>query len=165
MQTSDIQPPLLHPLVGRWIEAFNAHLVANLVALYSDDAELFDSGMNRPRYGYQEIANWFTWRFRSTPTITYTPIDQRTLDDGRIAVKWIARGQGPRFFGQSRFARPFQVEGESIFTLQDTLIYRQRGSYDHVFVLRQIIPPLRWLPRGIATMVYFVYLWRNSSRH
>lgn len=165
MQTSDTQDSVLHPLVSQWIDAFNAHNVTDLVALYGDEAELFDSGMQRPRRGRNEIANWFTWRFRSTPTITYTPADQRLLEDGRIAVRWTARGKGPRFLGQSQLARPFQVEGESIFTLQDTLIYRQHGTYDHVSVLRQILPLLRWLPRSIGSGIYALYLWRTIPRN
>src|SRR5712692_8161367 len=128
--------------VSRWIEAFNAHDVVATVRLYKDDAELFDSGMNCPRRGRGEIADSFTWRFRSTPSITYTPQEQQVTEDGQIVVRWTARGAGPRFFG--RFSRPFQVDGESCFTLHNGLIARQRGTYDHLFVLRQIVPLLKW---------------------
>jgi hypothetical protein len=149
--------------VSRWIEAFNTHDVAAIIRLYKDDAELFDSGMDRPRRGYREIESWFIWRFSSMPTISYTPQEQRCREDGQIVVRWTARGAGPRFFRVGRFSRSFQVEGESRFTLRDGLIARQRGTYDHLSVLRQIIPLLKWLPEGVVHQIYSLYLWRNGQ--
>jgi hypothetical protein len=162
MQTGKSHDSFLDATVSQWIEAFNAHEVAAMVRLYKEDAELFDSGMNSPRCGHGEIESWFTWRFRSTPSITYAPHEQCVIEGGQVVVKWTARGAGPRFFG--RFSRPFQVDGESCFTLRDGLIAWQRGTYDHLSVLRQIIPPLRWLPEGVARLVYSLYLWRNGPR-
>jgi ketosteroid isomerase-like protein len=40
-----------HTLVNQWIEAFNGHNVPAIVSLYTEDAELYDSGMKRPRRG------------------------------------------------------------------------------------------------------------------
>ncbi len=158
---TDKQPNSEHDTtVRQWIEAFNAHEVKAIVRLYKDDAELFDSGMDRPRAGRGEIEQWFTWRFRSTPSIAYTPYEQQVQANGEIVVAWTASGAGPRFLG----GRPFQVEGESRFTLHDGLIARQRGTYDHLSVLRQIIPVLKWLPEGVAHAVYSLYLWRNGPR-
>src|SRR5579884_2655382 len=136
--------------VSRWIEAFNAHDVTAIVRLYKNDAELCDSGMGRPRRGYGEIERWFRWRFSSMPTISYTPQAQRRREGGQIVVRWTAKGAGPRFFRSERFSRSFQVEGESCFTVRDGLIVRQRGTYDHLSVLRQIIPLLKWLPEGVV---------------
>jgi SnoaL-like domain len=161
MHTDQKHTILLDPVVSRWIEAFNAHNVATLVDLYTGDAELFDSGMNRPRRGRKEIGDWFTWRFRSTPTINYRPVEQARLDEGRVVVRWIAGGRGPRLFGLSWLARPFHIDGESRFTLCDGLICEQRGTYDHLSVLRQIVPPLQWLPAWVASFIYTLYLWRN----
>jgi steroid delta-isomerase-like uncharacterized protein len=151
-------------IVSQWIEAFNAHDVTAIVSLYQDDAELFDSGMKRPRRGRGEIISWFTWRFSSMPSISYTPHEQQVREDGQIVVRWIARGTGPRFSQAGRTARPFQVDGESCFTLHNGLIARQRGTYDHLSVLRQIIPPLKWLPEGVVHWIYSLYLWRNGPR-
>ena len=63
-------------LVHQWIEAFNAHNVSAIVALYADNAELFDSGMKHPRHGRKEIERWFSTRFQTIPSITYTPVYQ-----------------------------------------------------------------------------------------
>jgi hypothetical protein len=145
-------------IVSRWIDAFNAHDVTSIVALYADDAELFDSGMPRPRYGRDEIHGWFSWRFRSTPTISYTPTGQIHIDDERVVVKWVVRGHGPRLVG----ARSFETPGESIFTLRDDRIYKQRGNYDHLSVLKQVFPPFKWLPDGVARLVYALYLRRGG---
>src|SRR5689334_20474680 len=101
METHDITGS---SVVSQWIDAFNAHNVTSIVALYADDAELFDSGMPRPRCGRDEIQGWFSWRFRSTPTISYTPTGQVSTDQERMVVKWVARGHGPRLLG----ARPFE---------------------------------------------------------
>jgi hypothetical protein len=149
----------LHPLIDRWITAFNAHDVATIVTLYMDDAELFDSGMPRPRAGRAEIGHWFRWRFRSVP-ITYTPVDQSHGADGQVVVSWIARGRGPR----ALLARPFQVAGKSYFTLSGDLIQKQHGVYDHTSVLKQVVPPLRWLPPVVARFVYTLYLRRAGLR-
>lgn len=145
MQASDEIRSLLRPPVSQWIEAFNAHNVGALVALYTDDAVLFDSGMKAARRGRSEIEQWFTTRFRTMPTIRYVPNGQVFMEDGQAAVTWTAYGCGPRLLGQSWLARPFQVDGVSVFTLRDGLICRQRGYYDHRAVVEQILPPLRWL--------------------
>lgn len=152
--------------VSRWIEAFNAHDVTAIVRLYKNDAELCDSGMHRPRCGQEEIESWFTWRFSSMPSISYTPQGQHIREDGQIVVRWTARGAGPRLLQTrvGRFSRAFQIDGESRFTLHDGLIARQRGTYDHLSVLRQIIPLLKWLPEGVVHQVYSLYLWRNGQR-
>ena len=132
-------------LVNQWIEAFNGHNVGAIVALYANNAELYDSGMKRPRHGLAEIKRWFSKRFRSMPSITYTPVYQ-LLEEGQAAVTWTVHGRSPRILGQRWTSRPFQVDGVSIFTFRDGLIQAQRGYYDHLSVLGQVFPPLRWLP-------------------
>ncbi|HKV58254.1 MAG TPA: nuclear transport factor 2 family protein, partial [Ktedonobacteraceae bacterium] len=103
-----------HLLVKRWIDAFNQHRVADLVALYTPDAELFDSGMKRKRKGHQEISKWFTTRFRVMPTITYTPLDQFVSDE-QVAVQWTTHGRIERLLRQKWLARSYEVDGVSIF--------------------------------------------------
>ena len=131
-------------LVHQWIEAFNAHNVSAIVALYADNAELFDSGMKHPRHGRKEIERWFSTRFQSMPSLTFTPVYQ-FFNELQVAVTWTAHGRTPRLLGQAWLSRPFQVDGVSIFTLKDGLIQKQRGYYDHLFVLEQILPPLKWI--------------------
>lgn len=132
------------PVVHHWIDAFNQHQVSNLVALYREDAELFDAGMKRKRRGHREIEAWFTSRFRMTPTITYTPHAQ-FVSDGQIAVQWTTHGRLERLLGQQWLGRPFTVDGVSIFSIENGLIQKQRGYYDHLSLLQQILPPLKWL--------------------
>lgn len=148
MQTDFVEPEIgtTHAsLVNQWIEAFNTHDVASIVALYADDGELFDSGMAHPRRGRTEIQRWFARRFSSMPTITYTPTHQLFASDHAI-VLWTTRGRTPRILGQSWLSRPFQVDGVSVFTLRDGHIQHQRGYYDHLSTLEQILPLLKWLP-------------------
>ena len=54
MQEPTSHLSLLHPPVNHWVEAFNAHNIAAIVSLYTEDAELFDSGMKHPRRGRDE---------------------------------------------------------------------------------------------------------------
>lgn len=132
------------PVVHRWIDAFNRHQVSDLVALYNENAQLFDSGMKRERRGHREIEAWFTRRFRMTPTITYTPYAQ-FVSDGQIAVQWTTHGRLERLLGQKWLARSFTIDGVSTFSIENGLIQKQRGYYDHLSVLEQILPPLKWL--------------------
>lgn len=151
MQTheSESQPGLQRTLVNQWIEAFNAHDVPAIVSLYTDNAELYDSGMKHPRHGRTEIEQWFTTRFQTMPSIRYTPASQ-LFTETQAAVTWTASGRSPRLLGQAWLSRPFQVDGVSIFNLQDGRIQRQRGYYDHLSTLEQILPPLKWiLPRRL----------------
>lgn len=135
-------------LVNRWIDVFNQHHVSNIVALYTQDAELFDSGMKRPRKGHKEISEWFTTRFRTMPTITYTSLYQ-FISDEQVAVQWTARGRIERLLGQKwlarSLARSYEVDGVSIFCIENDLIKKQRGYYDHLSALEQILPPVKWL--------------------
>ncbi len=107
--------------VNAWIAAFNSHDVGAIVSLYADDAELFDAGMKYRRRGKAAIECWFTRRFQSMPMINYTPICQ-IFDEAQAAVTWTVRGRSPRMLGCAWLARPFQVDGVSIFTLADGLI-------------------------------------------
>src|SRR5579863_1168324 len=149
MQVNETEYTWQAALVNRWIEAFNGHDVSTIVGLYADDAVLFDSGMKRPRHGRGEIEEWFTTRFHAMPTITYMPDSQMYTETG-VAVTWTTRGRIPRILGQKWLARSFQVDGVSIFTLENGLIQKQRGYYDHLTPLEQILPFLKWvLPRRL----------------
>src|SRR5437588_3587805 len=97
----------LRSLVNRWIEGFNAHDAPAIVALYAEDAELFDSGMRHPRRGRKEIERWFMKRFRSMPSIAYQPKTQFVAEED-VAVLWTARGYSPGILGRSWLSRSFQ---------------------------------------------------------
>ncbi|HTI15526.1 MAG TPA: nuclear transport factor 2 family protein [Dictyobacter sp.] len=151
MSELEQQEIALQPPVSSWIAAFNAHDVAALVALYTNDAELSDSGMKHPRCGRQEIERWFSQRFQTMPSIAYVPsgVFLQQLDDahaGPAMVTWTVHGQTPRFFGLSWLSHPFQVAGVSVFTLRNGLIAQQHGYYDHLAVVERVITPLRWFP-------------------
>ena len=136
LRENENQVDLHRSVVNQWIAAFNGHNVPAIVSLYADNAELYDSGMKRPRRGRTEIEQWFTTRFRTLSSITYTPASQLFTED-RAAVTWTTRGRGPRLLGQGWLARPFQVDGVSIFHLVDGHIQQQRGYYDHLSALEQ----------------------------
>ena len=131
-------------VVNQWIEAFNSHNVALIVSLYADNAELYDPGMKRPRIGQNEIERWFTKRFRDMPSITYIPSSHLYTGE-QAAVTWTAGGRFPRLLGQAWLSRPLRVDGVSIFTIRAGLIHKQRGYYDHLAALEQILPPLKWI--------------------
>jgi steroid delta-isomerase-like uncharacterized protein len=132
-------------LARAWIAAFNAHDVAALVALYAPDAELGDSGMKRARRGKQEIEHWFSRRFATMPEISYTPTEEIAAGE-TVAVTWTVRGRTPRLLGQRWLARPFAVEGVSVFHVHKGQIVRQRGYYDHLAAVERALPFLRLLP-------------------
>ena len=128
-----------------WIAAFNAHDVAAIVALYAPNAELNDAGMKRARQGKGEIEQWFTTRFTSMAEMTYTPTSE-LVEGERVAITWTVSGYTPRLLGQSWLARPFTVDGVSVFSMHAGLIERQRGYYDHLVPVERALPFLRLLP-------------------
>jgi steroid delta-isomerase-like uncharacterized protein len=132
-------------LVQRWIEAFNAHDAQRIVALYAEDAELYDSGMRRVRRGKAEITRWFTLRFQQMPGIQYLP-GNFFLRENEAVISWIAQGKTPALLRQRWLSRPFQVEGVSVFRIQPDVIVWQHGYYDHLHVAESVLPFLRWLP-------------------
>ncbi|MBA2287010.1 MAG: nuclear transport factor 2 family protein [Ktedonobacteraceae bacterium] len=132
-------------LVARWIEAFNTHNVDAIVGLYAESAELYDSGMKRPRQGRADIEQWFTTRFRAMPSLRYTPTSQ-LFEQEQAVVFWTAQGQTPRLLRQPWLARAFQVDGVSHFIIRDGRIQKQRGYYDHLAIVERVLPPLKWLP-------------------
>lgn len=132
--------------VNQWIQAFNTHNVEAIVALYADNAELFDSGMKHPRRGKNEIEQWFRSRFSTMPSIRYTPTSLVMSQEQQVSISWTTQGNGPRLLGLPFLSRPFHVDGISVFQLQDDgLILKQRGYYDHLAALEQLLPPLKWL--------------------
>ncbi|MBV9229753.1 MAG: nuclear transport factor 2 family protein [Chloroflexi bacterium] len=143
MVHTEQNPTAPKTLPQRWIEAFNKHDVSVLVALYAEDAELFDSGMKRARHGREEIEQWFMRRFQMVPTISYIPKGY-LLGEEQAFVEWITTGT-IRLLGQRGSSRLLQVEGVSVFTIRNGLIQKQRGYYDHLSVLEQLLPLLKWL--------------------
>ena len=144
MSVSEESATSLNDLAHRWIDAFNNHDVPSIVGLYTEDAELFDSGMKRSRHGHREIEQWFTRRFQDMPSITYTPTGL-FFAEVQVAVHWHTSGRLLHILSQRWLTRPFEVEGVSIFTIRNGLIQKQRGYYDHLSVLQQIFPLLKWL--------------------
>lgn len=143
MRDKDPAEPL--HIARAWIAAFNAHDVAAIVALYAPEAELFDAGMKRRRRGRQEIEGWFARRFTALPEINYAPSDE-IVDGERVAITWTVSGRTPRLLGQRWLARPFAVDGVSVFVIHSGRIVRQRGYYDHLAVVERALPFLRLLP-------------------
>ncbi|GCF11162.1 nuclear transport factor 2 family protein [Dictyobacter arantiisoli] len=135
----------LGPLVLAWIAAFNAHDVKQIASFYTQDAELFDSGMKRARRGRDEIIGWFTQRFQKMPAIQYMPTHS-FFNAQEAVVCWIASGNTPVLLGQRWLSHPFEVEGVSIFRIQAGSIQWQHGYYDHLQIVERVLPPLRWLP-------------------
>jgi steroid delta-isomerase-like uncharacterized protein len=146
MRNEDMSEPL--QVARAWIAAFNAHDVAGIVALYTAQAELYDAGMKHRRQGRQQIADWFIRRFAALPEISYLPADE-IVEGERVAITWTVRGYTPRLLGQRWLARPFAVEGVSVFAISAGQIARQRGYYDHLAVVERALPFLRLLPSRV----------------
>ncbi|GCE13794.1 nuclear transport factor 2 family protein [Tengunoibacter tsumagoiensis] len=140
MDDAPVQETRLESLVKQWVDAFNTQNTRALVALYTPDAVLFDTGMRSARRGQQEISIWFTRRFRTLSNLCYTPTGPLLQTEAQGALPWRVQGQGPSLFGQRWPGRSFQVDGLSLFTFKADLIHQQRGYYDHLSVIEQLLP-------------------------
>ena len=154
------QSPITQVIADRWIEAFNTRNLAAIIALYAPDAELYDSGMHRPRHGLAQIESWFRVRFTTMPANVYSPESYHIVDSEHISVEWTFYGRSPAFLRQAWLVRSFQVRGTSSFVVRDNLICKQQGSYEHLSVLRQIFPWLHFAPAPFLHMLSMLYLLR-----
>jgi hypothetical protein len=152
--------PDIQVIAKRWIEAFNTRNLAAITALYAPDAELYDSGMHRARHGVAQIESWFRVRFAGMPANVYAPHAYYVADSEHISVEWTVSGRSPVLLGQTWLVRPFQVRGTSSFMVRNNLICKQQGSYEHLSVLRQVLPGLRSAPAPLLHLINALYLLR-----
>lgn len=93
--------PILHEGIGReWIEAFNAHDVPRLVALYAPDA-VHSSPKLRARSpeteglvrGTEAIGAWWRDAIARTPSLRYELVSA-TANHSRVIVEYVRHADG-----------------------------------------------------------------------
>ncbi|WP_317898678.1 nuclear transport factor 2 family protein [Aurantibacillus circumpalustris] len=84
----------------KWFEAFNAHNLEKLLALYDEDAEHFSPKLkirqpetNGLIKGKAALRNWWKDSFDRLPTLRYT-VKKLTADDEQVFMEYIRHVQG-----------------------------------------------------------------------
>jgi steroid delta-isomerase-like uncharacterized protein len=125
-------------LVTQLLEAWNAHDVERVAALYTPDYEGEDVSEARPQRGSEGIRQSMARYLRAFPDLHFT--QEATLTQGdRIALFWTARGtHRGKLMNIPPTCRPVQVRGVSLLTLQDGKIRHGLIIWDVAGLLRAI---------------------------
>ncbi|MBU3702182.1 MAG: ester cyclase [Acidimicrobiia bacterium] len=110
----------LDPLASGWAEAWNAHDLDAVMALYAPDAtHRMSSGPLRR--GSDEIAAMVRRSLDAFPDLSFTVRDAFATSDvggGRVVIEYTMRGtQSGVINGRAGSARPIEVDGALVATL------------------------------------------------
>ena len=93
-------PHALKSIAARWFDAFNAHDLEALLALYADDAEHFSPKLKARRpetnglvRGKAALRDWWREAFDRLPSLRYETIGL-TADDERVFMEYIRHVEG-----------------------------------------------------------------------
>jgi steroid delta-isomerase-like uncharacterized protein len=125
-------------LVTQLLEAWNAHDVDRLAALYTPDYEGEDVSEAKPQRGPEGIRQSMARYLRAFPDLHFT--QEATLTQGdRIALFWTVRGtHRGKLMNIPPTCRPIQVRGVSLLTLEGGKIRRATAIWDVAGLLRAI---------------------------
>ena len=122
----------------QFLEAWNAHDIGRLVALYAPAYEGMDVGDARPQRGLQGVRQTMARYLHAFPDLHFT--EETTIVQGdRVALVWTARGthQG-KLMNIPPTGHPIEIRGASVFTLEGGKIKRATVIWDVAGFLRAI---------------------------
>jgi steroid delta-isomerase-like uncharacterized protein len=120
------------------IEAWNSHDVDRVVSLYADDFVGLDIAQAEPQYGPESICQSLHRCFQAFPDL-HVSADATVIDHGRMVMAWIARGtQQGTLMNIPPTGRAVEVQGMTLFTVQDGQIARSQSVWDLAGMLRAI---------------------------
>lgn len=102
--------------------AVNRHSIPEIVAQYSDDAELIASDFCASRHGKRDVERTYTRILAAVPDVHVDVLDAIESGD-RVAVRFLLTGH----VGESAIALPIM----NFFTVHDGLIVRDEGRFDN----------------------------------
>lgn len=101
--------------------AVNRHAVADIVNLYSPDAQITASDFCKPRQGRADVERIYRSMFEAYPSIV-ADVQEYFVAADRVAVRFIVRIREP--------GKTFDVPIADFFTVRDGLIVSDDGVFD-----------------------------------
>jgi ketosteroid isomerase-like protein len=118
--TPRMPPPTA--VVAAKFAAVNRHSIADIVQLYSPDADVNASDFCAPRHGRAEVARTYQALFSAVPDVV-VDVDAYFVQGDQVIVRMTVRSRVP---GQS-----FDIPIANFFLVRNGLIERDEGYFDN----------------------------------
>jgi steroid delta-isomerase-like uncharacterized protein len=120
------------------IAAWNSHDADRVAALYAADYVGLDIAQAEPQYGPEGIRRCLADSYQAFPDL-YISADTIVIDHNQMVLAWTARGtQRGTLMNIPPTGRPVQVQGMTLFTIQDGHIARSHSVWDLAGMLRAL---------------------------
>jgi steroid delta-isomerase-like uncharacterized protein len=125
-------------LAKQLLNAWNAHDVDRLVALYAPDYLGIDVGRPMPERGPQGARERFEWYVGAFPDLRFT-VEEPIAQGSQAAVVWTATGtHRARLMNIPPTGRAVSVRGVSVLTVEGGVLVRGLHVWDSAGLLRAI---------------------------
>jgi steroid delta-isomerase-like uncharacterized protein len=125
-------------LVRQLVEAWNAHDVESVVALYADDFVGVDVAEREPQRGPSSMRASYEQYVQAFPDLVLT-LHETIVQDDRVAVVWTVRGtHNGSILRIPATARAVEVRGMSAFTVRDGKFVAATSIWDLAGLLRSL---------------------------
>jgi steroid delta-isomerase-like uncharacterized protein len=128
----------LAQLGAELIAAWNSHDPDRVAALYAADFVGLDIAQPEPQVGSEGIRRCLAGSFQAFPDLRISA-DATVIDHSQMVLVWTARGtQQGTLMHIPPTGRAVQVQGMTLFTIQDGQIARSQSVWDLAGMLRAI---------------------------
>ena len=120
------------------IAAWNSHDVDRVAALYAADFVGLNIAQPEPWYGAEGIRRWLAGTFQAFPDL-HISAGATVIDHCQMVLVWTARGtQQGTLMHIPPTGRAVEVQGMTLFTVQDGQIARSQSVWDLAGMLRDM---------------------------
>jgi steroid delta-isomerase-like uncharacterized protein len=127
----------------RWLEAWNSHEVARLLALMTEDIEYRDDSWHKTMHGHADVREFLEATWRATPDMTFELLSGPYVIPGepRAAFHWRGWGTHTGVLEPPGFAptgRRWELDGVDLHEYRDGRVCRLRIVFDLMSASRQL---------------------------
>jgi steroid delta-isomerase-like uncharacterized protein len=127
----------------RWLEAWNSHEAAQLLALMTEDIEYRDDSWHKTMHGHADVREFLEATWRATPDMTFELLSGPYVIPGepRAAFHWRGWGTHTGVLEPPGFAptgRRWELDGVDLHEYRDGRVCRLRIVFDMMTASRQL---------------------------